>query len=106
MTIRPKARCAHRPVCSLTAVRRTLGIALLWFAILCSSAHARLDTVDSLSAPAGNEGPVAVFARWLYGHFGPVGFVLTILMALILFLTLRRSSSPPDAGSEKKNGQP
>ncbi|MBD3298160.1 MAG: hypothetical protein GF341_05850 [candidate division Zixibacteria bacterium] len=65
--------------------------------------HARPQTVDSLSAPGGDEGIVAQFGRFLYNNFGPVGLVLTIIMAVVLIVTLRRGSSNE---TTTRNGQP
>ncbi len=86
-----------RPVKAITA--SVLSILLLLPRIV----YARPQTVDSLSVPAGEEGFLAQVARFLYNNFGPVGLVLTIIMAVILIVTLRRGSSSDTA---KTNGQP
>ncbi|GAB4318754.1 MAG: hypothetical protein Kow0074_08140 [Candidatus Zixiibacteriota bacterium] len=85
----------------VTVATRMFGAMAVWILLVSTRAHARLDRVDSLSAPTGDEGPIAAFARWLYANFGPIGFALTIVMAIILFVALRRSPSESTPGSDK-----
>ena len=74
-------------------VRRLYQYVFAVFTTLILTTHtvlARPQTVDSLKTPIGDESTQAAIVRWLYNNFGPVGLVITLIVAAFLIYKVRQ----------------
>jgi len=55
-----------------------------------STVFARIDHVDTLKSPGGNEDATSAAARFVYNYFGPIGLVVSLIMAGALVYYIRR----------------